>query len=240
MERVGWIPRFWEDDARFAWLAPVARCFATSETFPSVDAWTEHLGTFAQVRFETQPPRGRRRRRVAPDALYDARISREGVVPSRAENWHDFLNALVWAAFPRAKRALHARQHRAIAARIDPTSTRLPESRTRELDALAILDEGGVIVLAREPITRDDALLDAINRGAAQPIVFGHAIYEGFVRSGPTPTARCVILPDAPLDTPRDTQLAWSDAALAARLEQPDTFADPASMPLWTVRRPAR
>ena len=39
----------------------------------------------------------------------------------------------------------------------------LPSSRTRELDALALLDEGGVVLLAGDP---------------ASAVVFGHAIYE--------------------------------------------------------------
>ncbi len=71
---------------------------------------------------------------------------------------------------------------------------RLPNARTRELDALALIDEGGVLV-------RDD--------GAC--IVFGHAIYEGLVLHVPAMIARGVPL------------AALTDDALAARLAEPLT-----------------
>ena len=47
--------------------------------------------------------------RAPANERYDARIALERVVPTRARSWHDLLNALVWATFPRAKLALHAR-----------------------------------------------------------------------------------------------------------------------------------
>jgi hypothetical protein len=112
----------------------------------------------------------RRGRRLGASERYDALITEQRVVPTRHGSWHDLLNALVWATFPRAKRALHARQHRAITSRLGP-DLRLPGGRTRDQDAVAMLDEGGVVIL---------------NRGgdAPSPIVFGHAIYERLVCDG--------------------------------------------------------
>jgi hypothetical protein len=181
------------------------------------------------VRFELQPPQTRRRRRRDRNTRYDARISCEGVVPTRASNWHDFLNALVWATFPFAKRALHARQHRAIEARVDRESTRLPATRTRELDALAILDEGGVILVC--DANRAGPLPQRVHRA----IVFGHAIYEGFVCGGPAITARSVVLDahDSPAD---DGELvARADVELAQALARDDQFHEPATMPHWEL-----
>jgi hypothetical protein len=135
--------------------------------FPPVEWFNRVFDAEPAVRFVLAAPRprrrGRRREAIDPSALYDARITVDRLVPSRADSWHDLMNALVWGTFPRAKTALHARQHRAIEARIEPGARTLPPSRTRELDALALLDEGGVVIPAGDP---------------SSPIVFGHAIYE--------------------------------------------------------------
>jgi hypothetical protein len=139
------------------------------------------------VGFEQAPPRPRRGHRPPPETRYDARIALARRVPTRARSWHDLTNALVWAAFPGAKVALHARQHAIIAARLGPDQ-RLPGARTREQDALAMLDEGGAVLLclrARRPeldhaIAQDSTpeLAGLVERGAVAAVVFGHAIYE--------------------------------------------------------------
>ncbi len=202
-----WRPRFTGGDARFDAIAAVSALFAEYTDWPDVTALDRALGERAGVRFVAAQRRPRRQRGpVALGDLYDAHIAR-GEVPTRARNWHDFLNALVWATFPRAKRALHARQHTALQAwartSATPLSddagvdadrvTRLPNARTRELDALALIDEGGVLIT-----------------GDAR-VIFGHALYEGFVLAVPSMIARGVIL-DAP-----------TDDALAARLTLPLT-----------------
>lgn len=198
-----WRPRFFAD-ARFAAIADASALFAEYTDWPDVVAIDRALGARAGVRFVTAERRPRRQRGpVALGGLYDAHIVR-GEVPTRARNWHDFLNALVWATFPLAKRALHTRQHAALQAWARANATpvvdgdadrvaRLPNARTRELDALALIDEGGVLV-----------------SGDAR-VIFGHALYEGFVLAVPAMIARGIVL-----DTP-------TDAALAARLTLPLT-----------------
>jgi hypothetical protein len=142
---------------------------------------------------------------VAVDAarLYDARIVRDRCVPTRPRSWHDFLNALVWATFPRAKRALHERQHRALAERIPAGATTLPSTRSREHDALALIDEGGVVLLE--------------DGRAKETVVFGHAVYEGLVL-GRGPATTCAV--HAHVDAvPGASQLAvLADALLAEYL----------------------
>lgn len=139
-------------------------------------------------------------------ALYDARITLDRVVPTRARSWHDLMNALVWGTFPQAKRALHARQHRAIAERLAPGARTLPPARTRELDALALLDEGGVVLLGS---------------GFAGTIVFGHAIYESLALGVSPPVVAAIAL-DAPERTLRSV-----DAALARRIEDAESLRGP-------------
>ena len=189
-----WSPRFFERDPRFSAIAPWAETFAEYTDWPAPSDLDRELSARAGVRFVLAKPRPRRQRGpVDVREMYDARIAR-GEVPTREKNWHDFLNALVWAAFPKAKATLHARQHRAIRewAGADVVRT-LPNARTRELDALALVDEGGVIVC------RDAKVL------------FGHALYEGFVLGVRSMIARAV---------PVDGSSRDADALLAARLER--------------------
>jgi len=109
------------------------------------------------------------------------------------------MNALVWATFPLAKRALHTRQHGLVVPAAPGESARRP----RELDALALFDEGGLVVKrepsATETLTEEE-LAAEIEAGKATALVFGHAIYEGIVlgRSAPLASVVCVSchLPD--------------------------------------------
>lgn len=193
--------RFFERDARFAPIAEVASMFVEYKEWPAPADLDRALSSRAGVRFVPAKRRPRRQRGpVNLGEMYDAHIVR-GEVPTREKNWHDFLNALVWATFPRSKAALHARQHAALQAwaRTGELASgdrvrRLPNARTRELDALALVDEGGILLC-------DDA-----------KVVFGHAIYEGFVLEVPAMIARGVILhgPSASVD-----------ALLSARLREP-------------------
>ena len=184
--------RFFERDPRFSAVAPVAKIFAEYTDWPAPSDLDRELAARAGIRFVLAKPRPRRQRGpVDVRDMYDARIAR-GEVPTREKNWHDFLNALVWATFPKSKATLHARQHRAIREWAGADVVRkLPNARTRELDALALIDEGGVIVC-------EDAKL-----------VFGHALYEGFVLDVRSMIARAVGV----VGVARD-----ADALLATRL----------------------
>jgi hypothetical protein len=96
---------------------------------------------------------------IDPLTLYEVRIVSLGEIPTRPRNAHDLLNALVWAAFPQAKLALSqalADVQRARAA----GRTRLPATRTRDHDRLALVDEGGVVC------------------AGGSTWIFGHALYE--------------------------------------------------------------
>ncbi len=82
--------------------------------------------------------------------LVDAPLRYERVVagmqvPTREENWHDLMNALVWMHFPRSKRVLNAIQ-------LDETERRDPRNgRSPRQDAAALFDECGVVVWSDTP-----------------------------------------------------------------------------------------
>jgi hypothetical protein len=198
-------PRFFRADPLFWPIARAAEAFARDEGWPSVETYSRAFAADAPVRFEAAPAVPRRRRGgVNPARLYDARITRDGCVPTRPRSWHDFLNALVWATFPRSKRALHARQLGALTANLGPAARRLPPARSREHDALALIDEGGVVVL-------DDG-------DRREVVLFGHALYEGLVLGRGAMTACEIPAPVMAVPADAEARVALADEALAARL----------------------
>jgi hypothetical protein len=173
------------------------------------------------VQFIQARPRRGRRAPLDARALYDARITLDRTVPTRERSWHDLMNALVWGTFPRAKLALHARQHRAITERLTPGTCTLPPTRTRELDALALLDEGGVVVLTKDPEAMHEALATMragvlrahIESGAAEAVVFGHAIYESLALGvAPAVVASLALLRDKGEDLASNADRALATA----------------------------
>jgi hypothetical protein len=214
--------RFFERSALFWPIARAARTFAERADWPAVAeygaAFEEHV---RPVRFELAPPR--RRRSPGPivrGELYDAAIALRGVVPTRARMWHDYLNALVWASFPRAKAMLHRRQHAAIERWIPDGARQLPNARTRELDALALLDEGGVLVIG------------------GTPLVFGHALFEGLVLGQPAMVASSLALAEAELCSPdREAIVRFADARLAALLADVERIVDPRELRRFDLSR---
>jgi hypothetical protein len=193
--------RFYEADQRFWPIAPAARRFVGYPDFPEPE---EHKAP--GVAFVSAHKARRTRRRVRELAEgYDDRVVR-GEVPTRPRSWHDFLNALVWATFPASKRRLHALQAAAVRQRLAPGAVTLPNARTREQDALALLDEGGVIELTAE--------------GERLVLGFGHALYEGIVRGGPAATVSCLTFGVSRLPA-RARACELADRLLADRLEEP-------------------
>lgn len=129
---------------------------------------------------------------------YEQRIAR-GQIATRACNWHDLLNALVWARYPLLKVALNARQCQDI-------QRNPPGQRSRAQDALTQFDETGVIVRVR-----DASLLHAWDRhdwgalfvdGAAHwrsgdiavSAVFGHALMEQALLPSRLLVGKCVVV----------------------------------------------
>jgi hypothetical protein len=209
-----------------AWpFTPLHAALPPGDELPSVAAIDAALGARSGVRFIPARPRGRATRRQAQSPGYDETIVEQGQVPTRERNPHDLANALVWATFPRSKRALHERQLSAV--RSAP-----PGRRSEEGDALAMLDEGGLVIaaradvaaeVARELLAGEDAALRArVARGEALGVVFGHAILEHLARSADAVAGLAV--PLAVEDDPRTFPLDQLDRHLAAVVADPCSF----------------
>jgi hypothetical protein len=199
-----------------------------------------------RLAFVAAAPRARRRGQpIELASLYEGRIVLAGEVPTRLADWHDLFNALAFCAFPRAKWALHARQFRIYEARLVPGATRLPGARTREQDALALFDEGGVVICSKgpraalpaDPDRVDTALTELVRSGEACALLFGHALFEHLAAGLPPPLGYAHVLEldveQAALAHPGGdaaAQLALLDAvdrALGAALADPREFAEP-------------
>jgi len=247
--RSDWDARFARAHPAFAALAPVASRFEWYPRWPDLDAWNLRLADLsltsasgAPLRFVAQAPR-RRGKAVAAVERYECRVHDRGEVPSRPRSWHDLFNMLCWATFPRAKAALNARQ-RAAVARLDlDGATRLPNARTREQDALALLDEGGCGILTTRPLDAPvargdvDAVEAAVRAGEARVVVVGHAVYEHMVSSDAVVRALAVVLPVAALPATLDATVARVDAGLAAALAEAAFLSAPPARAGLPMRR---
>lgn len=230
-------------DSPLAWpVAPaidaLVREGASPSALPEVARIDRALGAASRVRFVPSPPRGRgpgRRRAADATPRYDQRITEQGEVMTRSENLHDLMNALVWATFPLAKRAVHARQHAMIGERLGPRGEP-PDRRSPEQDAVAMLDEGGVLLLV-EPaqeaaleqavFARDVATITALVAARrALGLVFGHALYEHLAVGAPSLVWGHATLLACPV-APCEVSLGWVDQALAARVADRATYRHP-------------
>jgi hypothetical protein len=236
-----WNPRAWRGEALWS-VRDVARPFEQFTDWPSVEDYDAILAARAGVRFRPQAPTPRRARRAGRPAprRYDAVICEEGVVPTRAKSWHDFFNALVWAAFPRAKRALHLRQYHLgqYHLRQCQAAGNGLARRTREGDGLALLDEGGVVLVCARASAA--AVTTALVERAHEPIValaragglsgavYGHAVLEHLAHEATAVRAMAHVAVGELGD--EDGCRRSADEALAAALADPAAFTDPSAL----------
>lgn len=219
--RTSFLPRFFEASPLFWPLDRAARTFAAHEDWPSVPDYNRAFANEPPVTFVAAPPKPSRAQRRSREDFYDTQIVVRRVVPTRQRCWHDFLNALVWASFPRAKLALHTRQHRAIQEWAPEGVTELPNARTRELDMLALIDEGGVVLF------RED--------GREHPVIFGHALYEGLVLENRAMIARAVTVDVTALPASKPDLVRLADQRLAEMICDPNCLCRPEDLPRTTL-----
>lgn len=168
------------------------RDLIVSARWPDVDVLNARL-PLAGRRFIDQD------QALAADGLhYESRVA-QGRIATRAGNWHDLFNALVWGRYPAIKAALNARQCLHIA-------RNGPHRRNRAQEALTQFDETGVIVRVR-----DAALLDAWDRhdwsglfrgriegwrrgDLAIAAVVGHALMEQALLPGRRLVGKCLVV----------------------------------------------
>lgn len=173
--------------------------------FPAVDELNRDWS--GAWRFVAQTPA------LLADGLhYESRIHQRGQIATRADNWHDFFNALVWRRYPLLKAALNQRQVAEIALMGD-------KQRSRAQCALTHFDEGGVIVVLRDAqlLTCWDAhdwtglfwdARDAWAQGLIRAEVFGHALLEMALVPDKLITGKALVVVEADDRAP--------DAAIAA------------------------
>jgi hypothetical protein len=161
---------------------------------------------------------GRALRFVPPasvDRYYEVGVYETGQVATRADNLHDWFNALAWLAFPRTKARLNALHAEEI--------PREDGKRGRRRDLLTIFDEGGAIVAG-------DAAVEALVRAARwrelfverqadfRIVVLGHAVLEQALSPRPSITCK-VVFADPAGDL--DTQAAATLSGLATPKDLP-------------------
>lgn len=184
--------------------------FPGSDELQALLAADTRSGSGAPLRF--------RPAEALPGVDYEAHLFHSGEVSTRAENWHDLCNALVWGRWPRIKAALNARH-------VDGLAQTRDGRRGPLRDALTLFDECGVLIVSAEP-----ALLEALAArnwpaafvghrgawaGATRLEVIGHAILEKCLKPYKALTAQALLLcaPAGVLPGP-----AALDAWLAGRL----------------------
>jgi hypothetical protein len=201
------------DHPAFAPYRALIRELALASARPSLD----RLNAMAAARSTTQA-RGLPLQFVALDGRlsareYESHILQTGQIPTRADTWHDVLNALVWLRFPRFKSALNVVHGEALAMETD-------SRRGRRRDAMTVLDESGIWVISQ------GAFLPGLLTGRAwQPlfwdhrqdveatmhfVVVGHALLEKALTPYSSMTGKCLTLISPTLDPDSVEQQAVS------------------------------
>lgn len=163
----------------------------------------------------------------APSAAeYEQSIAATGIVPTRENNLHDFLNALVWMRFPRLKSALNQRHCQALAQQ--------PEERKQRgqlRDQLTLLDESGMLVVsARADLLEQlrgkcwvelfwHARTDVMQH--MRFMVVGHGLLEKCLAPFPGMTAKCLLLTTAESSLESVDELAAASVGNARGLVLP-------------------
>lgn len=236
--RSEWVPGFERTSRVFDGFRPIVERLSSHADWPSIEALSDVVRAEAEARRASAPrmvlqgPRKRGPRDRA--SLYDAQIVERREVPTRERHWHDTMNALVWAAFPKAKQALHERQYRALCAALDERFDAIPGARSKEHDAIAMLDEGGVLILAEREVAvaieralqqLDPRPLEAAVRARQAALwTFGHGILESVLLAQTLPRTQsfaCVVPCD---NVPGDQQVAreFADEVAARALASGD------------------
>jgi hypothetical protein len=135
---------------------------------------------------------GRALRFVPPasvDRYYVVGVYETGQVATRADNRHDWFNALAWLAFPRTKARLNALHAEEI--------PREDGKRGRRRDLLTIFDEGGAIVAGSrqaESLVRAARWRELFleHHREFRIAVLGHAILEQALAPRPSMTCKVV------------------------------------------------
>jgi len=167
---------------------------------------------------------------------YEPRCYLKGEVATRAYNWHDLLNALVWLTFPRTKAVLNARHYDALLKQENIASG---SQRGAVRDVNTLLDESGVIVPYADAELagllrgfkwkelfwqRREQVRAQTSRQVMSFYIFGHGLYEKALQPYIGMTGQGLLLAVEPeyFGWPLARQLAHMDNLLADYLADPE------------------
>lgn len=151
---------------------------------------------------------------------YERRICEQGKVYTRIHTWHDRLNAAMWILWPKSKMAI-SRAHLLAAA---------PGPRNRRRDALTLLDEAGVVIIAPREIEElhrahrwEELFWQARSRwfSSIHPLMIGHGLAEQCLSPYVGLTAKALYL------SPQTCARSNADQALAQILQDPEILSSP-------------
>jgi len=166
-------------------------------------------------------------------AAYETSAYRDGIVPTRAHNYHDLYNALAWLTFPRTKATIN-RLH------IEELARQPGARRSVARDVLTLFDEGGMIVACSNPSLTEllhgfrwKALFHerrAEVNAQMRFYIVGHALQEKAMTpyKGITAKAMCIPVDRAFFDLPMESAIAEMDRVAAERL--PTMLSDTAKL----------
>lgn len=177
---------------------------ALGNGLPPLDAFDALAATRGLVNAQGLPLRFAPPDKPLAAREYEQQILQSGSVPTRADTWHDVMNALVWLRFPHFKAALNASH---VVAMADEAGA----LRGRLRDALTMLDESGVWVLSNNAAL-SDALRDrdwqtlfwhqrAVVTAQMQFVVVGHALLEKMLQPYAAITGKCLLLANTSLNS---------------------------------------
>lgn len=158
--------------------------------------------------------------KLAFESQYEPLCYLNGEVQTRADNWHDALNVLVWLTFPKAKAAINARHYLALQQAHEPASSQRGAVR----DTNTLMDESGVIVACANPelaqLLRDFQWRELFWQRRVEVrqqmgfYVFGHGLYEKAIQPYIGITGQGIIV-----DV--DTEFfSWSHAAQLTHVDE--------------------
>lgn len=220
-------------------LHPAIECLA-ADGFPSLQDCNALSASAAITVHDGQPLRfvPQEYGRLPFEAQYEPRCYLKGEVQTRADNWHDLFNALVWLAFPKAKAAINVRHYEALTVGDALTGaspgevSRSQRGAVRDMNTL--FDESGVIVACADPelagLLRDfrwKGLFWSQRERVREHMgffLFGHGLYEKALQPYVGMTGQGLLLPVEPafFDWPQARRLAHLDESLAQYLAAPE------------------
>ena len=226
MSSPDWTPDFLQASALFEPLRPAGSGLEHLHDWPDI-------GTLEKLRGNaTAPPVTRSGKPVhfVPQNVaahefaqqYEPRIYLAGEVQTRAHNWHDLFNALVWLTFPRAKVALNQLHYQALLQEHGADKVQRGPLR----DTATLFDESGVIVVSSDAglsnLLQDFEWKHLFWRQRAAVcthmrfLLFGHGLYEKALKPYIGMTGKGIILPVTHdfFRHPLVTQLAAIDSML--------------------------